>query len=265
MSYIPEYPQEIYAAMYGHTPSDYPDGSDPHVRSLVMELNATGHLDVGEGLATASLPLSYWGPPDELLEESQPSQAGPDADNRPLEMGSDRVNGHGRRRATRAARRSNGAAQQGSEDTTGVQGSPTTTRRRQQTAARRRHAVNRGPAAVDIAPEQPLTMMPPASAHEQQFGLSTASSSSSMPDMPNMDGNHVLTPPTGSSNSSMLDVPSMDGNLTFGQPMQPSSELPLTMSAADWITYPTTESSSLSVLEMLSPKTAARILLGRES
>ncbi|KAL9637322.1 MAG: hypothetical protein Q9204_001926 [Flavoplaca sp. TL-2023a] len=248
MSYIPEYPPETYAAMYGHTPSDYPDGSIPHVRDLMMKLNATGHFNVGQGLATGSLPLSYWGPPDELPEEPQPSQAGPDADNRPVERGSDGINRHGRRRATRAARRPNVSAQQSSEDTTGAQGSPTTTRRRQQTAASRRRAANRGPAAVDIAPDQPLTMLPPSA--DEQSGPAAGSSSSSMPDMPNTDGNHVLT------------LPSMDGNLTFGQPMEPASPLPLTMPDIEWTTNPATESPSRSYLEMLGPNGAQQLLMG---
>ncbi|KAL8833308.1 MAG: hypothetical protein Q9176_008040 [Flavoplaca citrina] len=268
MSYILEYPPETYAAMHGHTPSDYPDGSIPYIRDLMMRLNVTGHYNVGQGLATGSLPLSYWGPPDELPEEPQPSQAGPDADNRPvedavnrhLERGSNGINGHGRRRATRAARRPNVSAQQSSEDTTGAQGSPTTTRRRQPTAARRRRAANRGPAAVDIAPDQPLTMILPSA--DEQSGPAAGSSSSSMPDMPNTDGSHVLTPPRGFFSSSMLDVPSMDDNLTFGQPMEPSSPLPLTMPDTEWTPNPATESPSRSYLEMLGPDGAQQLLMG---
>ena len=270
MSYIPEYPPETYAAMYGHTPSDYPDGSIPYVRELIMELNVTGHFNIGPGLATGSLPLSYWGPPDELPEEPQPSQAGPDSDNRPvedavnrhLERGSDSINGHGRRRATRAARRPNVSAQQSSEDTTRAQGSPSTTRRRQQTAARRRHAANGGSAAVDIAPEQPLTMITPSA--DEQSGQAAGSSSSSMPDMPNTDGNRVLTPQTGFFSSSMLDVPSMDGNPTFGQPMEPYSPLPLAVPNTEWTTGPAMESSSRSLLEMMGSDAAEKLLIGTE-
>ena len=291
--------------MHGRTPMEYPSGSDPYWRNVMMDWNATGSFDVRPGLAAGNIPLSYFGPREELQEGSQSSQAEvagtehpreaesdavnrplEDAVNRHLEVGSDGVNGHGRKRATRGTRGPRGArrstdpsVQQGAEETNGALGSPTTTRRRQQPAARRRPATNRRPAAVDIAPVQPPSMTPVIANHQsgpstgsslpEEPGMdgcqvlmpSTGSSNSPTLEMPRMDGNQVLTPSTGSSNSSTLDIPSMDSNLTSGPSTEPSPPSPLRTPNAESTTDPAMNSPSLSFLEMLNLHVAQQLLL----